>query len=77
MTMGPCHFMVCDSSLGTVFRGQWRQRDHTMFAEVLLCRQHEQLADEDRRSMLLWVLTDEGWVYPQVWMDSLVGNRHE
>lgn len=72
-TLGRCQFMTCASMLGAHSRlDLYDFRNHVQHREVLLCSEHTMLSKESGIRLLI---TDEGWVYPEVLIQSLLGGH--
>ena len=71
MAIGGCQFITCRSAVGSSYRAFFhRLAGAGERKEVLMCAAHERLCDEMLRGGRL-MQSEEGWVYPLPWMDSL------
>lgn len=70
--IGPCAYMTCASAIGQSFRAAFRYRGGTRLFEVLLCPEHTRLCEQLREEHPTQLSrTEEGWVYPARWLDSM------
>lgn len=73
MVVGPCAYLTCRSLLGASFRARFRKvlddmRTIHTDAEVLICSEHRQLLEPARDQGQVIHLSQEGYVYTEVWM---------
>lgn len=76
MAIGRCQYMTCGSTRGQSIRLNLfsRQHESLQFREILVCSECRPLVESARDANLAMVLTDEGAVYLQMWMDSALIN---
>lgn len=72
-----CRFITCNSMLGYPhLTGVWTLRSQFRMQRVPLCSEHRKIAEDATRTRLRLCITEEGIVYPEVLMDSLLDPRY-